>query len=61
MRMPSYLMKRRDRPSWSFEGAKERCRQERAFKLSKGVDPATLPPEEEARRRRWPKLLRKMK
>ncbi len=40
--------KKRDRTILVIEGARERCRQERAFKLSKGVDPATLPPEEEA-------------
>ncbi|CAH0363693.1 unnamed protein product [Pelagomonas calceolata] len=39
---------KRDRTILVIEGARERCRQERAFKLSKGVDPATLPPEEEA-------------
>ena len=40
--------KKRDRTILVIEGARERCRQERAFKLSKGVDPDTLPPEEEA-------------
>ena len=40
--------KKRDRTILVIEGARERCRQERAFKLSKGVDPSTLPPEEEA-------------
>ena len=40
--------KKRDRTILVIEGARERCRQERAFKLSNGVDPATLPPEEEA-------------
>ena len=33
--------KKRDRTILVIEGARERCRQERNFKLSKGVDPAT--------------------
>jgi len=40
--------KKRDRTILVIEGARERCRQERNFKISKGVDPSTLPPEEEA-------------